>query len=126
MEAPPERRGSRRHRFDPASSNPAQATIGLIPRAALACDLSPTGVGVLTTDAPPVGAVVPIWLASEPGTTPCLVLTRVANTQAVSPGLFRVGLTGADEGEAAVLAEAYRRSAPAFSARSGGPGGTDR
>jgi hypothetical protein len=98
-----ERRANARQRFTIQGSNPPIATLGLVPRAALICDLGPGGIGLLTTLAPPVGAIVPVWLPGPPGLPSSLILGTIVHTAPTDEGLHRVGLTCREE-SAAVLA----------------------
>jgi hypothetical protein len=81
------------------------ATLGVVPRAALLCDLAPGGVGLLTTDPPPVGCVVPVWLAVPAGAPSRLVLLRVVHTSSEGADLYRIGLSCLDEIGGGVLRE---------------------
>ncbi len=77
--------------------DPPIATVGLIPRAALVYDLSPNGVGLLTTQPPPVGAIVPVKLAGPPGLSSCLILGEIVHNSPETDGLFRVGVVCLEE-----------------------------
>lgn len=103
--APDERRAHLRHTFVTTGSNPVVATIGVVPRAALLSDLSPAGVGLLTTDPPPVGSVVPVWLALPIGAPSRLVLLRVVYTEVETSDLHRLGLCCLDDTSGAVLGD---------------------
>lgn len=100
---PPDRRAHERRPFATEGSNPLVATVGVVPRAAFVCDLSAAGLAMLTTDPPPVGSVVPVWLAVSPSRESQLVLVRVIDVTAVSTELHRVGAESVEEAGAAVL-----------------------
>jgi hypothetical protein len=94
----PDRRSYARHPIATTGSNPLIATVGLLPRAVLVCDISPVGIGLLAAFSPPLGAVLPIWLPSPPGQPSGLVLARVVHVQPPNPdNLHRIGLFCADE-----------------------------
>src|SRR5262249_53553517 len=106
---PDDRRAQPRRPIPTSGSNPLVATLGLLPRPALVCDLSPTGLGVLLTNPPPPGTLVPVWLPGEPGRPSLLFLAQVMHLS-IDPGpLFHVGLMAIDEPGRAVLAEALAR-----------------
>jgi hypothetical protein len=98
-----ERRAHLRYTFVTTGSNPVVATIGVVPRAALLSDLCPAGVGLLTTDPPPIGSVVPVWLALPIGAPSRLVLLRVVYAEAETADLHRLGLCSLDDTSSAVL-----------------------
>jgi hypothetical protein len=98
-----ERRAHPRLTFVTTGSNPVVATIWVVPRAALLSDLCPDGVGLLTTDPPPVGSVVPVWLALPIGAPSRLVLLRVVYAEAETTDLHRLGLCCLDDTSGAVL-----------------------
>jgi hypothetical protein len=99
-----ERRANARHRFAIQGSNPPIATLGLLPRAALICDLGSSGIGLLTTLAPPLGAIVPVWLPGPPGSPSSLVLGTIVHTSLMTEGLYRVGLTCREESAGVLVA----------------------
>lgn len=103
-----ERRLHTRHRVALHGSNPVVATFGVLPRAAFVHDLSATGIAVLTTEPPPVGSVVPIWLPRAHGEASQLALARVAYAEPVDRGLHRVGMASLDESSSALLATLVR------------------
>jgi hypothetical protein len=103
--AHPERRVHSRRPFLTTGSNPVVATIGILPRAALVCDLSVGGIGLLVTDPPPVGSIVPVWLAVPPGSPSRLLLVRVVYVQEEANELFRLGLSCLDEAAAIICRE---------------------
>ena len=86
-------------------SNPIIVTAGVLPRAALVSDVSPMGLGILTTFAPPVGSVVPVWLPGPPGESSKLILVSVIHVQPTSDSLYHVGTMCHDEASAALLRE---------------------
>jgi hypothetical protein len=92
-----ERRFHSRHRFALGGFDPPIATVGLVPRAALVTDLSPTGVGLLTTQPPPIGSIVPVKLAGPPGLPSCLILGEIVHHSLEPDGLFRVGVSCLEE-----------------------------
>lgn len=81
------------------------ATVGVVPRAAFVCDLSVGGIALLTTDPPPVGSVVPLWLAIPPGSNSRFVLLRVIYSQPLAEGLHRIGLCCLDDSATGVFTE---------------------
>jgi hypothetical protein len=91
-----ERRAEARSRLAQEDCPPV-ATLGLVPRAALVCDISGAGLGLLTTVAPPEGAVVPVWLPGPPGTASELLLATVVYARPAGHGLYRVGLACREE-----------------------------
>jgi hypothetical protein len=97
-----ERRANARHRFTIQGSCPPIATLGLVPRAALICDLGTGGIGLLTTLAPPLGAIVPVWLPGPPGMPSILILGTIVHEARTDEGLSRVGLTCREESAAAL------------------------
>jgi hypothetical protein len=92
-----ERRVQDRHRFASGGFDPPIATIGLVPRAALVCDLSPAGIGLITTYSPPVGAIVPVVLSGPPGSASTLILGTVVHSSSEPDGLFHVGVDCLEE-----------------------------
>lgn len=106
---PNERRRQPRRSISTTGSNPVVATMGIVPRAALVCDLSPEGIGLVTTDPPPVGSIVPVWLAIPPGNPSTLLLGRVIYVRATSPDLHRVGLSWLDDSGQTTLVELLAR-----------------
>src|SRR5262245_50509080 len=102
---PPERRHMPRHAFATDGSNPVVVTLGVVPRAAFVCDLSATGLAVLTIDPPPMGSIVPLWLATTPGAPSRLMLVRVIHIQVVSEDLHRLGLACLDESSQVIFEE---------------------
>jgi hypothetical protein len=111
--APLERRGHARRRLQTAGSNPTIATVGVVPRAALVVDVSPTGLGLLTTFAPLVGSILPVWLPGAPGEASSLVLAHVIHVQPPTENLYRVGAACSDEASTSVLRALYDRLAEA-------------
>jgi hypothetical protein len=108
--SPSERRSHPRRPITTDGSNPVIATIGILPRAALLCDLSAGGLSLLTTYSPPVGALLPIWLPGPPGQMSGLVLGTVVHVQPpADDGLYVVGVACQDEGGRAVLRELLAR-----------------
>src|SRR3954451_19200526 len=101
--APSERRHQSRHRLEMTGSNPVIVTAGVLPRAALLSDLSPQGMGMLTTFAPPVGSVLPVWLPGKPGETSNLVLVNVIHVNPSSDSLFQLGTACHDEASGLAL-----------------------
>ena len=98
MSAPTgERRAHARRQFAEGGSNPLIATLGLVPRAAILCDVGPGGIGLLTTLPPPLGAVVPVWLARPAGTPSILLLATIVYLEPTAEGLFRIGLSCREE-----------------------------
>jgi hypothetical protein len=107
---PPERRSHPRQQVTIRGSNPLIVTLGVLPRAALIHDLCPDGLGLLTTFAPPIGAIVPVWAPSSPGEPSALILAVVIHVQEpTGDGLYRVGLACHDEGGRRVLRDLIRR-----------------
>jgi hypothetical protein len=111
--SPEERRSAQRRSFATNGSNPVVATVGLVPRAAFLADLSTGGAGLVTTDPPPVGSIVPLWLAIPPGSLSRLVLVRVVYSLPVSEDLHRVGLACLDEAGANLFRELLAQEPPA-------------
>jgi hypothetical protein len=104
-----DRRVEPRQPIPTSNSNPLVATVGLLPRPALVSDLSASGLGVLLTNPPPPGSLVPVWLPGEPGRPSLLFLAQVIHLS-IDPGpLFRIGLMAIDEAGRAVLAEVQAR-----------------
>jgi hypothetical protein len=99
-----ERRSHPRQPLATNGSNPLIATLGVLPRAALICDLSAGGLGLLTTFAPPQGAILPVWLPGPPGEPSRLILATVIHVQPpTGDGLYRVGIAcHEDTGRAAL------------------------
>jgi hypothetical protein len=95
--SPPERRAHVRYQFATSSSNPPLATIGVIPRAALIANLSATGLGLLTTVSPPIGAIVPVWLPGPPGLPSSLILATIIHVTPDGALLHQVGLACREE-----------------------------
>jgi hypothetical protein len=93
----PERRFHGRHRFALGGFDPPIATVGIVPRAALICDLSHTGIGLLTTQEPLVGAIVPVWMSGTPGSPSSLILGTIVHSSREPDGLYRVGLICLEE-----------------------------
>jgi hypothetical protein len=96
---PVERRAVARFPFPPHGSNPLVATVGLFPRCALVLDLSTRGIALLVPWPPPVGSVIPVWVAGRrAGPSPLLLVAVVY----VLPqdGLYRVGGHFVDEASA--------------------------
>jgi len=106
---PAERRIQPRFIIGPFGSSPLLATLGIVPRTALLCDASKTGLGVLCADPPFVGSLVPVWLAGSPGEASKLLLMRAVYSILLSPGLFRVGLVILDEADTGILNELLQR-----------------
>ena len=107
---PIERRSHPRRLFAATGSNPLIATLGVLPRAALVCDISPAGLGLLTTFAPPVGAILPVWLATSPGEPSALLLATVVHVQPPSSdGLYRMGVSCHDDSGRVVLRDLMRK-----------------
>src|SRR5262245_22773743 len=98
-----ERRNELRHRLAMTGSNPVVVTAGVLPRAAVVCDVSPSGMGMLTTFAPPVGSVLPVWLPGEPGSSSELVLVSVVHVRPTTDSLHQVGTACHDEASAVTL-----------------------
>src|SRR5262245_50573369 len=98
-----ERRAQARITVLDQGSNPLVATVGLYPRCALVVDLSPRGMGLLTVDPPPEGAVVPVWLPGKPGQGSDLLLVRVIYAVPQEQSLYRLGTELFDEGAARVV-----------------------
>jgi hypothetical protein len=90
-------------------SNPVIVTAGVLPRAALVSDVSSLGLGLLTTFAPPVGSVLPLWLPGQPGEASDLVLVNVIHVRPSSDCLHHVGIACHDESSAATLREFVTR-----------------
>ena len=93
-------------------SNPVIVTAGVLPRAALVSDVSSLGLGMLTTFAPPVGSVLPVWLPGQPGDASDLALVSVIHVRPTSDSLYHVGTACHDEGSAALLREFVMRLLP--------------
>src|SRR3954447_26324590 len=91
-DVPSERRHEFRRPIATTGSNPVIVTAGVLPRAALLSDLSPLGLGLVTTFAPPVGSVLPVWLPGRPGETSNLVLVNVIHVRPSSDSLFQLGV----------------------------------
>jgi hypothetical protein len=105
-----ERRSHPRRQLVTSGSNPLIATLGVLPRAALVCDISPQGLGLLTTFAPPVGAILPVWLPGPPGQPSGLILATVVHVQEpASDGLYRVGIACHDESGRSMLRDLIAR-----------------
>jgi len=81
------------------------ASVGVVPRTAFVSDLSTNGLGVVTTDPPPPGTVVPIRVAGPPGPASRLLLARVIYCLVCGEGLYRLGLSCIDDSGMAVLNE---------------------
>jgi hypothetical protein len=96
-----ERRIWPRHVFDDGGSNLPVATVGVYPRCAFVQDLSPGGISLLTTEPPPLGAVVPVWLPGRQNDPAPMLLVSVVHVAPHSEGLFRVGGELVDEASAA-------------------------
>jgi hypothetical protein len=98
-----ERRAHPRHRLATTGSNPLVATVGIWPRCALVYDLSLGGISLLITQPPPVGSVVPVWLAGAhpPPATPLLV--TIIYLLPHGDNLYRVGGQFLDESSAEVI-----------------------
>ncbi len=79
------------------------ATIGVIPRAAILHDLSADGVALLTADPPPVGSVIPVWLALPVGAPSRMLLLRVIYKCPTENSLYRVGLACLDDAGRTIL-----------------------
>jgi hypothetical protein len=80
--------------------------MGILPRAALVRDIGAEGLGLLTTFAPPVGAVLPVWLPAPPGQPSHLLLATVIHVQPPSPdNLYQVGISCRDDTARTVLVE---------------------
>ena len=106
----PERRSQQRRHLATNGSNPVIATVGILPRAALVSDLSDEGLGLLTTFAPPLGAILPVWLPAPPGQPSHFLLATVVHVQSPSPdNLFQVGITCHDDAGRAILRELLAR-----------------
>ena len=107
---PSERRLQPRRQVMTGGSNPLIATLGVLPRAALICNLSTCGLGLLTTFAPPEGAILPVWLPGPPGQPSGLILGTVIHVQQpAADGLYRVGIACHDECGRALLGELLGR-----------------
>ncbi len=107
---PSDRRSHPRQSIANTGSNPVIATVGILPRAALVYDLTPNGLGLLTTFAPPVGALLPVWLPGPPGQPSNLVLVTVIHVQPPgSDGLFQMGVVCHDDNGRTVLGEMIAR-----------------
>src|SRR5262245_14655199 len=96
--SPSERRNELRHRLALNGSNPVVVTAGVLPRAALVSDVSSLGLGLLTTFAPPVGSVLPVWLPGLPGDPSDVALLNVIHVRPGTGRLFHVGTVCHDEG----------------------------
>jgi hypothetical protein len=79
------------------------ATVGICPRCVLVHDLSENGLSFLTTEPPPVGSVVPLWLPTQHGGWSHLLLVAIMHAFRHSEPLYRVGAQAIDESGAAVL-----------------------
>src|SRR5262245_2559987 len=90
-------------------SNPVIVTAGVLPRAALVSDVSSLGLGLLTTFAPPVGSLLPVWLPGRPAEPSDLLLVSVIHVRPSTDSLFHVGTACHDEGSAALLREFVAR-----------------
>jgi hypothetical protein len=90
-------------------SNPVIVTAGLLPRAALLCDVSGLGLGLVTTFAPPVGSVLPVWLPGRPGEPSELMLVNVVHVRPTSDSLYHVGTSCHDEASSAALRQFVAR-----------------
>ena len=101
----PERRTVPRHPCPVVGSNPVVATVGLSQRAAFLCDVSPRGVGIVTTHSLAVGGVAPVWLAPKAGSPSRQALGRVIHCAALSPDLHRAGLAVLDSTGEALFTE---------------------
>lgn len=106
-----DRRSHPRRSLPTADSNPLVATVGLLPRTAIVCDVSARGIGVLLTDPPAPGTLVPVWLPGVIGEPSLMLLAQVAHVSADSGPLFRVGLACIDTHGQGVLGEVIRRRA---------------
>jgi hypothetical protein len=107
---PNEQRIQPRQAIATSGSNPLIATVGVLPRAALVCDISPSGLGLLTTFAPPVGALLPVWLPGPPGQPSHLILAAVVHVQPPSgDDLYHIGVACHDDSARGVLAELLAR-----------------
>jgi hypothetical protein len=104
-----EQRNDVRYRLQTTGSNPIIVTAGVLPRAALVCDLSSRGLGLLATFAPPVGSVLPVWLPGQPGEVSSVILVHVIHVQPATDALHRIGAVCHDEPSAAALAEFLAR-----------------
>lgn len=104
-----ERRSCARHGLSFTGSNPVIVTAGVLPRAALVCDISSNGLGLLATFAPPVGSVLPVWLPGKPGETSSVILVHVVHVQPSTDSLHRIGTVCHDDGSAATLSEFMAR-----------------
>jgi hypothetical protein len=89
-----------RRGFSMEGSNPLIATVGIYTRCAFVHDLSEGGIGLLITDPPPVGAVVPVWLPRPDGGPSTLLLVAIVHSSPQADGLHRVGGTLIDEASA--------------------------
>ena len=104
-----ERRNELRRRLTMAGSNPVIVTAGVLPRAALLSDVSSLGLGMLTTFAPPVGSVLPVWLPGRPGEPSDLALVDVIHVRPSTASLYHVGTACHDEGSVATLRDFVTR-----------------
>lgn len=104
-QSPDERRNEKRRRVITTGSNPVIVTAGVLPRAALVRDVSAQGMGLVTTYAPPVGTVLPVWLPGLPGEPSNLVLLDVVHVRLSGDRLHHVGAACHDESSAALLGE---------------------
>ena len=109
-----DRRYDTRLAIPSASSNPLSATLGVVPRAAMVCDVSLRGLGLITVDPPPVDSLVPVWLAMPAAALSELLLGRVVHSEPLGGTLHRIGVTCSDDADVHVLRSLYeqmRRSA---------------
>jgi hypothetical protein len=102
-----ERRSQNRRVFPAKTSNPLSARIGVVPRGALVVDVSTHGLGLVTTDPPPVGSLVPVWVASHSGPCSELLLGRITHSEPIDRTLHRIGMAYADEADLVVLRTLY-------------------
>lgn len=109
--SPDERRQYPRHRLSVTGSNPVLVTAGVFPRAALVREVSETGMGLLGAFAPPVGAVLPVWLPGKPGEPSVLVLVTVVHVLPDEGELNRIGVLCHDEASRAALRHFVERFA---------------
>ena len=105
----PDRRYDTRLPVAQASSNPLSATLGVVPRAAMVCDVSLHGLGLITLDPPPVDSLVPVWLATSVGAASEMILGRIVHSEPLGGSLHRVGVSCSDIADVLVLRTLYER-----------------
>jgi hypothetical protein len=104
-----DRRSSPRKRLSITGSNPVIVTAGIVPRAVLVSDLSPEGMGLLATFAPPIESVLPVWLPGRPGEPSVLALLQVVHVQPAVEGLHLIGTASHDESSTSALRQFQAR-----------------